>query len=484
MRITAKWTLGVSDRSTTVGGHSDWTADDGAPPKADSWGAGKRRDTATYRKGTTLTEQLKGEYQNNIDKLHILSAKLPWNLADRAEYHRIIARQTEIEAADGGEKSGAIRGVDLADREAIVRAAHRPPVIGQETAGGDVWRDQQGREVRVLKPGDSYEAVIRASGADNYPGLTVGGFLRSLIIGPKSEVERRVMAEGSDSSGGFSVPDILLARIVDRLRAKSVAFRAGASTVALASDKTTIARLATGPTAAWRSENEEVIATDGTLEAVVFAARSLAVLLKSSRELLEDSSNIETALEAEFAGNLASELDRVILVGSGTPPEPKGIINHTNVGSVEMAADGAALANTTAYPKILDTVYEVLRDKGPMPTAAVMHPRTLIALNKLQDAQYQPLRRPDVLATMPFLDTTAIPITDDADTSPLTTNDGSKIILGYWPHCMVGIRSTLRIEILKERYAEFLQYAFLAHLRADVQLEHGESFAVLSKITA
>ena len=70
-----------------------------------------------------------------------------------------------------------------------------------------------------------------------YEGLTVGGCIRSLVTGPRTTEEKRALAEGSDSTGGISVPDITLSRFIDRLRARTVCFRAGAQTLPLTSDK-------------------------------------------------------------------------------------------------------------------------------------------------------------------------------------------------------------------------------------------------------
>jgi HK97 family phage major capsid protein len=101
------------------------------------------------------------------------------------------------------------------------------------------------------------------------------------------------LAEGSDSTGGISVPDIVLARFVDKLRAAMVCIQAGAMTTPLVSDKTTLARTASDPVAGWRSENAAVDVSEPTFEGVVLIPRSLTVLVKVSRELVEDSLNIE-----------------------------------------------------------------------------------------------------------------------------------------------------------------------------------------------
>ena len=64
-----------------------------------------------------------------------------------------------------------------------------------------------------------------------------------------------------------------------------------------------------------------------------------------------------------------------------------------------------------------------------------------------------------------------------------TANNASTIVLGDFTQMMLGVRSELRIEVLREKYADTLQYGFIAHLRFDVQLAHAQSFAKLIGIT-
>jgi HK97 family phage major capsid protein len=58
----------------------------------------------------------------------------------------------------------------------------------------------------------------------------------------------------------------------------------------------------------------------------------------------------------------------------------------------------------------------------------------------------------------------------------------SSIIIGDFTQRYMGIRSGMRIEVLKELFAGNLQYGLLAHLRMDVQVAQPKSFAVLKGI--
>lgn len=286
------------------------------------------------------------------------------------------------------------------------------------------------------------------------------------------------MSEGTDSAGGYTVPDIVMAQLIDRMRAASNVISAGAVTIPLTSDKTTIASIETDPTPGWRGENEGIAESEPTFAGVQFLPKSLAVLVKVSRELLEDSVNINTALEIALTNAMAQEADRVCLFGSGSGSEPKGLVNFSGINTYPIADNGASLTN---WAPLLATVQMLADNNAPDPTAAIMAPRTRFALAGLTDTLGQPLRRPDLLEKLPLLQTTKVPVNEEQGTSGAVC---SSIITGDFKQLFIGARTALRIEVLKERFADNHQYAFVAHLRMDVALAHAKAFAVLKGIKA
>lgn len=332
------------------------------------------------------------------------------------------------------------------------------------------WKAQDGRSISVLSPNDRFIDTIRNDGLQ--PTANFGDVIRGMALGTSHPDIRAALTEGTDSAGGYTVPTILLAQIIDTMRARTTVIQAGAMTIPLDTLKTNIARLATDPVSAWRAENGAIGESDPTFESVQFVAKSLAVMVKLSRELLEDTVNLNDALLNAFAGSMAVELDRAALFGSGTPPEPRGVFNTTGIGSVSMGTNGAAL---TSFDKVIDLV-QILQDaKAPDPTAAIMAPRTSTAIAKLKDTTNQPLRKPEALANLPFMVTTQVPITQTQGTA----SNASCIIAGDFSQVMIGIRSSLRIELLRELYAGTNQYAFVAHLRADIQVAKPGALAKL-----
>jgi HK97 family phage major capsid protein len=365
---------------------------------------------------------------------------------------------------------------DRGPRKSDLHPNHPVPRDGEARGqdGGDIEFSDEPTEAFALRSGETFVDYIRRESRSpvEYGNLSVGAYLRAMVIGPKTDAEKRALSEGTDSAGGYTVPDILSARMIDRMRAASTVMRAGAQTVPLTSDVSYVAKVLTDPTPAWRNEAASIGESDPTFGRVTFTARSLAVLVKVSRELLEDSLNMETVLPRIIAEGMAAELDRVALLGSGTAPEPKGVLNFS--GLTSNAFSTGAL---TSYTPLIQA-RTALRTVNSDVTAYIMSPRDDGTLAGLKATDNQPLMVPPAIANVPMLVTSKIPTNGGSGTNE------SNIFAGDWSRLMIGVRSQLQIGILRERYADTGQYAFVAHLRADVAAEQEAAFTVIEAITA
>lgn len=330
----------------------------------------------------------------------------------------------------------------------------------------------------ALRPEQRFADWQSARGGERHDGLSLGRYFRAMVVGARDDVERRALSEGSDSGGGYTVPDVLGSRLIDLMRAASVTIRAGARTVPLTSDVNHIAKVLTDPVPAWREEAGPVAESGPTFTRVTFTPRSLAVLVKASRELLADSLNMEQMLPRIIASAMAVELDRVALFGSGEEdspptPEPTGVANFAGIQTV---AHSAAL---TSYAPLIKARTKLLTANMPAVTAYVMHPEDEGTLAGLVTAtEKQPLMVPPAIRDVPILTTTSA--TNPFDSSPPSD---TSILAGWWPSLMIGIRQEIRIEVLRERYADNLQYGFVAHLRADVAAEHENAFVQITGVS-
>ncbi|GAB5460888.1 phage major capsid protein [Hoeflea alexandrii] len=309
---------------------------------------------------------------------------------------------------------------------------------------------------------------VRELDVPTYEGLTPGAYLRAMFNGAKSDAERRALSEGTNSAGGFTVPDILSSQFIDAARKAATVFQAGAITVPLSSDSNAIAKVSTDPVPAWRAENAAIAESDPTFAQVIFTPRSLAVLVKCSRELLMDSLNMETLLPQVMASAMAVELDRVALFGTGSAPQPKGVVNFSGVQEV---AHDAALAS---YAPLISARTLVKTANHAGVTAYIMHPRDEGVLAGLTATDDQPLLMPPAIANVPMFASTSVPANEGAGTNEST------IVTGDFSKLMIGIRHQIQIEVMRELFAANGQIAFIAHLRADVAATHENAF---SKIT-
>lgn len=105
-----------------------------------------------------------------------------------------------------------------------------------------------------------------------------------------------------------------------------------------------------------------------------------------------------------------------------------------------------------------------------------MAPRDDGTLAGLTDSTGQPVMAPRVVMDVPFLTSTSFPIDGGAGSNEST------IVTGAFEHLLIGIRNEIRVEVLRERYADTLQYGFLAWMRADVAVEHAAAFCTISGI--
>jgi HK97 family phage major capsid protein len=334
-------------------------------------------------------------------------------------------------------------------------------------------RNMDTESTTILMPEHRMADRVNRESSSHLNGLSVGKYFRAMVTGGSTDAERRALAEGTDSSGGFSVPTILSSNLLDLMRANTVAMQAGAMTVPLTSDRNHIAKVASDPVPAWRAENAVVNESDPTFSRVEFVPKSLAVLVKVSRELLEDSLNIEQELPRIMAAAMARELDRVIFLGSGTGSEPTGLDNVTGV--LELAHN----ATLTSYSPLVSARRLLMGQNNNLVSAYVMHPDTEATLGDLTDSTGQPLNYPTILdrpRPMQMLTTTQLPVNLGTGTNETT------IYSGDFSKLMIGLRSDVRVEVLKERYAENMQYGFLIHARYDVVASHPNAFCRITGI--
>jgi HK97 family phage major capsid protein len=372
---------------------------------------------------------------------------------------RVVEERTAADAME------AERDRQLAEvRAAVARrpgpATPREPVLTREQSVYD-WCQARGMFDQQASEPLSFDRYLRGIATARWDGAE----------------HERALAEATIGAGGALVPAPLSSRVIDLARNRTVVLRAGAITVPMSSQTLALARLTSEGTPAWKTENAGITAADMVFDRVTFTARTLVRLITLSVELFEDADpSSEGVIANAFAGQMAVELDRVALLGTGTAPEPRGVLNQSGVTVTAHGANGTAIGN---YDWWLDAIGAV-RAAGFEPNAHIQAPRSSTSLSKLKEATTNAyLAAPGGL--LPMLTTKSVPITITTGTS----TDTSYVFTADWSQLMVGIRTDFNLRFLGERFlADNLQYAFLAYLRADVQLAQPAAFVVDTEVRA
>lgn len=364
--------------------------------------------------------------------------------------------------------------------EVTMALSHAAKVVAEINSGFDYFeRKAETQNTKVLRNAADfarhYKTEHGTHADDDEIGIT--DFLRGVANLRTTPAVQNALSVGTDTSGGFSVPSRLMPGILSALVPVSSLIQAGAGILPLEDGAKTYTTAAVDsiPTAAWRAEAGALATSDPTFKAITATPRSLAFTFKISRELLADGQGIQEALYTAIAQAFAKELDRVGLRGTGTAPQPRGILNTTGIQAVANGANGAALGS---YANLFSAVQEILSADAPMPTAAIMSPRSLVTLGGLVDTTGQPLGVPKMLEKVRLIGSSQIP----NDLTVGTSTDCSEIYVGDFSHMYFAMRESVSVQVLHELHAATGEIGFACHMRADVVLTYPAAFAVVTGV--
>jgi len=301
-------------------------------------------------------------------------------------------------------------------------------------------------------------------------GEAFGAFLRSHPdVNPMSKELRAAMAEmraqavGTDSAGGYLVPEEWASSIESAM----LAFGGirGAATVMSTASGNPLHMPTDNDTAnsgAILGENTQDSEQDVTFgELILNAYKYTSNIIRVPVELMQDSAfNLEAFLQAKFGERLGRATAAHYATGTGTG-QPNGLFTAAASGKT------AAANNAITYAELLDLKHSV-DPAYRMGAAWVMNDSTLLAVKKLVDGNNRPLWNPSVEMGAPgTFDGDRIVIDQGSPsigsaTTPIAYGDVSKYL----------IRDVAGVSVARmvERYADFHQIGFVAMLRTDADL--------------
>ena len=270
---------------------------------------------------------------------------------------------------------------------------------------------------------------------------------------------------GTDSDGGYLVPDEYETVLIDKLADENI-MRGLTTIITSANGDKKIPVVASHGEAVWTDEGSEYTESDDEFGTVSLGAHKLSTIIKVSEELLNDSAfNLETYISSEFARRMGAAEELAFINGNGTG-KPTGVLNTAEVGVT------SAASNAITTDEIID-LYHSLRTPYRKNAVFMSSDSTIKPIRKLKDSNGQYLWQPGLQAGQP----------DTILNRPIHTSaympeieSGNKILLfGDLSYYWVADRQGRSFQRLNELFAKSGQVGFRVCQRLDGKLILPES---------
>ena len=279
---------------------------------------------------------------------------------------------------------------------------------------------------------------------------------------------------GTDSEGGYLVPDEYERTLVEALEEENV-FRQLAKVIRTSSGDRKIPVVATKGTASWIDEEGAYLESDDSFGQVSIGAYKVGTMIKVSEELLNDSVfDLEAYISREFARRIGAKEEEAFFTGDGSG-KPLGVLAAT--GGAET---GVMAASATAFPAdVLIYVIYTLKPHYRRTAVCLLNDSTIKAIRKLKDNQGQYLWQPSLTAGAPDL-LLGKPVRTSAY-MPAIAADAKTVAFGDFSYYWIADRQGRSFKRLNELYAATGQVGFLASQRVDGKLVLPEAIKVLAQ---
>ena len=240
----------------------------------------------------------------------------------------------------------------------------------------DAEREQRASEARIDVPSAPQQATVES---DN-------DVLRSLLTGERRghTFERRSATPMSTSADAELVPQGFYDQIQEILRYTGPAFQPGLYTVlnTASGNDIKVPRQTAFSAATATAEGAVFTVSNPTGESFTLKAQKVGVLLKTSREIIEDSGIDLVSYIARQAGEAVGyKVNDLLAVGTGTVV-PNGIFAASALG----VTGGTAVSGAFTADNLIDLLHSVDSAVAARPaTALQMNRATLGAVRKLKD---------------------------------------------------------------------------------------------------
>lgn len=285
------------------------------------------------------------------------------------------------------------------------------------------------------------------------------------------------LSEGTDSEGGFLVPDEFEHTLVEALEEENI-FRKLAHVINTSSGDRKIPVVASKGSASWVDEEGTITESDDSFGQVSIGAYKLGTLIKVSNELLNDSVfDLESYISKEFARRIGTKEEDAFFNGDGSG-KPVGIFHTTGGADVGVTATSATAITAD---EIIDLFYS-LKAAYRKKAVWVLNDSTVKAIRKLKDNNGNYLWQPSLTSGTP--DTILGRPVFTSSYVPSIEAGAKTIAFGDFSYYWIADRQGRNFKKLSELYAATDQTGFVATQRVDGKLVLSEAIKVIQMKTA
>lgn len=255
--------------------------------------------------------------------------------------------------------------------------------------------------------------------------------------------------------------------LVQPLEASSVILNAG-TTIFDSSEPLRIPTIDEGVNPEWVGENElipEDEVTTGEISLMPSDRKSIKIITRVSNELIRQATmGVSGVLESRLVADVRNKLDTALLQGDGADDSILGLINQTGVTTgVFDAADPDSIIDAIGALNALEV----------NPTRLIVSGADFTEMRKLKDNSGRYLLTPDISAG-------AVGSIHGIPVSITNKLEAGKAILADMSAIAVVRDIDPRVDILKERYADYDQTGIRVVTRYDLGLIRPNAVAILT----
>jgi HK97 family phage major capsid protein len=404
----------------------------------------------------------------------------------RADAELAVLRELEAEQRTDRAAQADVRPTPAAARAGGASGEYRTGDERRSAAparSAAQWMREDGRPAALERASRTQDHPVAAEQiekdpvrhiAESYSGI--GALVRSL----------------STTSASALVPQIWSSSIIDIARRQAQVINAGAEVVPMDGKTLNIGRALTDPPSAWVAEGGTRTAADPSYDLITLTTSTMYCFTTVTLEWLADAPNADSILEEQIGKSMALELDLSALFGGAitgvdgvaaaalgaqaSPPGPRGILGdllaNYPAGVLGNATNGTVQVVAGYWREVLQAYY-LTRANNESPTALIWPSKLAAQYAGLVDTLGQPLRRPDALAQLQFLESQQIP----ANLTQGTGTNMADFVLGDFRQVILGQRLSMTLQVLTERYAEAGMIGLLMTYRGDIRLARPKAMA-------